>query len=387
MTGARIFVAVVYAVLAATFPVAAAMLYYEFGADALPLATFHSNTFVFYPLFGTLALGAFFIPSVIFTHMYWNHVPHGRWRFGIGTVVVIALSFYVADRWAQSENWAAWHFAPAVAADKWEPADCTEPGRGPCRRSPLLKITREVAAASSERWGMSKFVRSCKPDPLLELPRDAQESRQCFVTGTKLTAQQCCAVQARFIKTVADLKNAPRSLTYEAHRILLPFRVFFLLVLIVIGLMLTFWRRSLETYYAPHIPRLERGLLVGAFAMLFWPLMDYAYLQSTEVIYGRWGSGFTPNFSLMVGPWALLLLFFFLSRVSERRRLIGRALGTTVGAVAVMKFEEITDFAVSLTGSGMGPSMLLGLFGIMFAAFATMGWLRRFDAKPSARSA
>jgi len=377
MAGARLFVAAVFVLLALTFPVAAVVLRHEFGPAWISLATFHSSTFLFYPIFGTLALLAFFVPAVIFTHMYWFHVPYGRLRFSVGTLVVVALSIFVADRWAERENWAAWHFAPSVAADAWEPASCPDQGRGACQRGPLMKHTLEVANISRTRWGLSKFVRNCTPDPLLEIPREELEQRFCVVAGAKLDAAQCCRAQAAFIRATASLRDAPRSITYQAHRLLRPFQVFFLLVLIVIGFMLTFWRKNLEIHYSPELGRVERGLVLGAGAMLFWPFMDYAYLQSSGAIYGAWSGRFTPSFSLMVGPWALLLLFFFLTRFSERRRNLGRAAGTAVGALAVFKFEEATDAAVKLTGSGMGGVGLVGLVVFAIATLFGMILLRR----------
>ncbi len=70
--GAHLFVAVVYAALAASFVASTATLIVEFKAqDWLSLALTHSHLFVFFPTFGIVVLAAFYWPSVIFTHLYW----------------------------------------------------------------------------------------------------------------------------------------------------------------------------------------------------------------------------------------------------------------------------------------------------------------------------
>jgi len=154
--------------------------------------------------------------------------------------------------------------------------------------------------------------------------------------------------------------------------------------------MLAFWRGRIDALYAPHMKRIERGLLFGALAMLFWPLMDYAAMQATEVLYGRWSYSFVDLATLLVGvlvgPWALLLLYFFLSRVSERRRIIGRVAGTALGALAVIKFEALTDYASSLLGAGVGWRGLVSLLALVVTMVLLMVWLHAREARDRDRS-
>lgn len=386
MTGARVFVAIVFSALGLSFPIVTTMLYHEFGDAWLRLAALHSNLFLFYPVFGILALVAFYVPAVVFTDLYWRHVPYGRIRFAVGTIVVVGLSWFFSDYWRKLDNLAAWTFAPAVVeAERFEPQGCGEGERSTaCRRAPLLKLVREVSEAGQRRWGLSGLVRKCATDPMMEPPEENAKARHCFVTGTMLNAEQCCRAQTRFMSSVKSLQqSSQRSQTYDWHQLLLPLKVFFLLVLIVIGMMLAFWRRKIDEIYAPYVPQIERGLLFGAFAMLFWPLMDYACLQAVEVMYGRWGNGWetlaTYLVGVLVGPWALLLLYFFLSRVSERRRVIGRVAGTAVGALAVIKFDALTDYSAALLGSGVGVQGVARIIAVAVGALLLMTWLHRRD--------
>ena len=60
--------------------------------------------------------------------------------------------------------------------------------------------------------------------------------------------------------------------------------------------------------------------------MLFWPAMDYGYQQTANVLFGRWGSaGPQLRLSLVIAPWALLLLFYFLTRLGKKGSWSGRS--------------------------------------------------------------
>ena len=77
MTGARIFVAIVYVVLGAAFLASTGLLIVEFQElDWLTMLVAYSHLFLFFPVFGLLALVAFYLPSVVLTHLYWTHLPY-----------------------------------------------------------------------------------------------------------------------------------------------------------------------------------------------------------------------------------------------------------------------------------------------------------------------
>src|SRR5215470_8917152 len=98
MLGARIFVAIAFVLLGVSFIASTALLIDEFRSlDWFTMVVAHSYLFFFFPVLGLLALCAFYLPSVVFTHLYWNHLPYGRVRFLIGLVVVAGLSIYFAQ--------------------------------------------------------------------------------------------------------------------------------------------------------------------------------------------------------------------------------------------------------------------------------------------------
>ena len=54
----------------------------------------------------------------------------------------------------------------------------------------------------------------------------------------------------------------------------------------------------------------------------------------------------------MIAPWALLLLFYFLRRLGKQGEMIGQIAGVVTAAVAVLRYEELNDWAVRLLGIG-----------------------------------
>jgi hypothetical protein len=129
-------------------------------------------------------------------------------------------------------------------------------------------------------------------------------------------------------------------------------RAFFLSVLLVIGIFLMIWRHTLKTRYAPYLPAMERGIMVGAIAMLFWVLMDYGYQQTSDVLFGRHYDGINPRLSMLFIPWALLLLFYFMERLGKDLERVAQ-IATIVGAgFTLLRYQEINDWTARLLGVG-----------------------------------
>ncbi|KAB2911989.1 MAG: hypothetical protein F9K29_20960 [Hyphomicrobiaceae bacterium] len=379
MTGARIFVAVCFVFLAASFVASTGILINEFQSmDWLSMVVAHSHLFFFFPVFGLLALAAFYLPSVVFTHLYWNHLPYGKYRFLAGLLAVAAISYGVAQ-WLDAKPRAIWEASPrALAVDKGDPQGCGG-ARGACRRAPILDTLANLREAAQQRVGLSKFARNCRPDPMLEVPDEMLKERYCFAAKARLTAAACCEAQTRFSDAVARLQADPaqRSLSGTLDAIFLPLKTFFVLIVIAIGLLLAMWRDKLDQHYLPLIPAIERGVIIGAFAMLFWPIMDYGYQQTANVLFGRWGGGLQFRLSLVIAPWALLLLFYFLRRLGKQLEMVGQISGVLGGAIAVLRYEQVNDWSVRILGTGSEKWITASLIGVAVLGFIVLLWPRR----------
>jgi hypothetical protein len=377
MVGARIFVALAFCVLGASFVASTAILISEFrDAEWRSMLVVHSHLFFFFPVFGLLALAAFYRPAVVFTHLYWTNLRHGKLRYSLGLLAVAGLTIAVTQ-WLDAKPRGLYEVAANVLlADRGEPSGCAGQ-RSACRRAPLLDTLVSVTEAAQRRVGLSKFARNCQPDALLEIPEEMQKERYCFPAKGKLTGTQCCEAQTRFADTVARMQAdlAQRSLTGALDGILfLPLKIFCVLVVVAIAICLAIWRDAMDVHYLELVPAVERGVIIGALAMLFWPLMDYGYQQTSNAIYGRWGAGPQFRLSLIIVPWALLLLFYFLRRLRKNLEIVGQLAGVVASAIAILRYEEINDWSVRLFGAGADNATIGILLGIAALGFVQLWW-------------
>jgi hypothetical protein len=377
MVGARVFVALAFCVLGASFVASTATLIGEFrDAEWRSMLMVHSHLFFFFPIFGLLALAAFYRPAVVFTHLYWTHLPHGKLRYCLGLLAVAGLTIAVTQ-WLDAKPRGLYEVgANVLLADRGEPSGCAGQ-RATCRRAPLLDTLVSVTEAAQRRVGLSKFARNCQPDALLEIPDEVQKERYCFPAKGKLTGPQCCEAQTRFADTVSRMQAdlTQRSLTGALDGILfLPLKIFFVLIVVAIAICLAIWRDLMDAHYLDVVPAVERGVIIGAFAMLFWPLMDYGYQQTSNALYGRWGAGPQFRLSLVIVPWALLLLFYFLRRLRKNLEIVGQLAGVAASAIAILRYEEINDWSVRLFGAGADTATIGVLLGIAALGFAQLWW-------------
>jgi hypothetical protein len=139
----------------------------------------------------------------------------------------------------------------------------------------------------------------------------------------------------------------------------LPLKTFFVLVLVLIGLFLIRWKSRLVEYYTPFLPAMERGLQIGALAMLPWLVMDYGNQQVSDILYGPTG-GFPIRLSLVLIPWALLLAAYFADRIQiELVRLVQLASGV-LSAIAFFNYRDFFDWSAKALGVG-APMMNFGI--------------------------
>jgi hypothetical protein len=377
MVGARIFVALSFLLLGVSFLASTGLLIYEFqDLDWPTMVVAHSYLFFFFPVLGLLALCAFYLPSVVFTHLYWNYLPYGKLRFLLGLVVVVAASLGFAW-YLQKDPRSIWEASPeALRADKRD---------APGGRVAILSVLSDLREKAQARTGLSKFARNCAPDPLLEEPEDMAKKRYCFPAQTLLTGAACCKVQMQFAHALKRLQQNPdtRSLSAQLDELVfLPLKVFFVLIIIAIGALLAVWRDRIDAHYRELLPRLEPSIIIGAFAMLFWPAMDYGYQQTADVLFGRMSAGLPLRLSLVIAPWVLLLLFYFLRRLGEQGELVGRISGVVVAAVAVARLEQLNDWVGRLFGIGADWAVLIVQAALAAAGIIALLWLRRTGTFP-----
>jgi hypothetical protein len=381
MIGARVFVSLVFTVLGVAFISQTIMFYREFqGVDWQALLLLHSHLFLFFPAFGVLALVAFHLPATIFTHMYWTIIPHGRLRFVIGALVIVAAAIGMSRGIDTTYPTELWQLSPrALVADRPEEVRC-DAGRI-CRRVTLLEGVRDLRRLAQTHFAISKTARPCSTDELLEEPDDVRAGRYCFAGGEKLGAQACCAVQSAYRTRIADLgRDAQnRSALAQSAQWVQPFETFFVMIVVAIGALLVIWRRLLEANYADVAPAIERALLIGAAAMMPWPFMDYAFSTAMETLTGRMTDAPDVRWSLVVAPWALLLLIFFLGRMGRKVERLGQLAGAAASVVAVLRYQEMTDVGIRVFGVGAPLWLGFVMAGFIVLCFMMLRWPRHLQ--------
>ena len=151
--------------------------------------------------------------------------------------------------------------------------------------------------------------------------------------------------------------------------------MFFVLVVIAIGALLALWRDRIDQHYRELVPRLERGVIIGALAMLLWPAMDYGYQQTANVLFGR-RRGLQLRLSLVIAPWALLLLFYFLRRLGKQGEMIGQISGVVSPRSPCCATSSSTTGGCACSASGPISCSWL-LLTVLASVAVALIWLRR----------
>ena len=398
MTGAKIFVAIIFSLLGLSFVASTAVVLYEFRADpsmAMTMAMTHSHLFFFFPTFGILALAAFYRPSVIFTDFYWHHVGRfGPLRFFVGCLAVTAAAGG-ASLWLERQPLrdqalrGLWELSPAAHA---RAAGFGNLCNGqPCTQSPTLAVLRSLHEVSKGRVGFGRFSRTCTDDRQLERPEDFKHQRFCFADplGGAMDRDRCCKAQGDFRAAVARVHEDPANRSWPARteQVFTIIKSFFVGVVLVIGALLVFWHAQIGEHYKKDIPRMERGILIGAVAMLMWPVMDYGYLETTHLIYGRAHDLGWFRLSLLIAPWALLLLLYFMKRLGDEIGRYGQAASVAASIGAFFLRDDLNDWALRLTGAGAQVWMIVLMVVLVLAGFVALRLPIKADAPARAAAA
>ncbi len=390
LASARRFVAVVFGLLALSFIASTGLLLFEFqDTEPLVMLSAHSNLFVYFPTLGLVALAAFYVPAVIFTDLYWRrHVTSGPGRYALGFLVVIGLSYFASEQLNSSPLRPLWEIEPtrleedSNARNKCvgnEAENAANPPKAlPTCRPTLLGTAIDLHAKAQSRVALSPLARECKSDDLLERPVDYKSPRYCFPAHTWLGTEHCCEMQSRLASRAHELWSTPgyRSTTATLDRFFfLPLKCFFVIVILLIGALLIFRKPRLVAHYSDLLPAMERGLQIGALAMLPWLIMDYAQQQTADVLYGA-TSGFPFRPSLILVPWALLLAGYFADRIQIELVRMVQLLSGIISAVAILNYRSVFDWSAKLVGVGASPWNFVVLVIVSIAAlFYLLAWI------------
>jgi hypothetical protein len=422
----KIFVFAVFSLLAISFWAMTGVLYWEFADDWrqpafegslwFDLMTHHSHMFVFFPLFGTIALIAFFLPACVFVDMYFhrarrekNDIPFARFRFIFGFVVISILSAAIAWAFNAGDEAGIWQLRAELVRERPTAGTaCAVPGpNGTCRRVTFPGALENVRKVSQHRERLGDLKRDCQPDPLIEADDTSRPRRFCFVTAKYspdpralaphlLDDTACCRAMQRFeteVRTLYQADPGNRSLLDRLQPVTLGLKVFFLLVVLAISILLAARRARILSDYPAFAHRIDRGVIIGTVAMLFLPFMNHAYLLSSELLYGpnqpmvdAAGVSFYRVPYLLSGAfgvWAFIVMLYFVRREDKEAERTSKIIGTILSGVFVMSYDQIVDYAVRFMGPGAGNQAMMALVVLAAGMWLTLVWLKLAHGRPT----
>jgi uncharacterized membrane protein (DUF485 family) len=422
----KIFVFIIFAILGASFWATTGILYWEFsdnwrqpafeGTLWFDLLTHYSHVFLFFPLYGTVALFAFFLPATVFVDMYWrkadrpeNNIPYAKVRFVGGFLIAAALSAGIAYGFSLGDETALWQIKREELIKGSKTGEsCALLGRnGQCDRVTFPTALENVRRVSQDRAQLTDLKRKCGRDPLIEELIAPAPKRYCFVTAkysrdpdtlkaSLLNDDECCNALRRFETDARNIHQASpqhRSLLDKVQNATLGLKIFFLLVVLIISVLLAFRRPRIMAQYGTFAHRIDRGVLIGTIAMLVLPFMNHAYMLSTELIYGsndlmsgNAGVSFyrVPYMlSIAFGIWGFFIMLFFIRREDKDAERMSKIIGTIASGVFVVKYDEIINYAVRFAGPGAGNQAVIALVGIAVAMWLALVLLKAFRSKPA----
>jgi hypothetical protein len=433
--GSRLFVALLFTLLAVAFWSVTIQLYLEFGHDASVLGlhksapglnaiaaslaaydneiwflllTHYSDLFLFFPVFGTIALVAFFTPACVLVDMYWNtarltaeqRIPLSQLRFLIGLAIAISLSFTIAKYMQTGKERTLWQLKPAVL--KTDRGEACVNGQS-CKRVAFLDALANIRRTSRERVTLNDLSRVCTDDWFVNPPRPVRGSRYCpastnilgkpeTLNHTWVDDRTCCAAQQRFDAAVkASFDNpANRSKTNRFQAQVWPAHMFFLLILLALSALLAFRRERIEELYPEYSNAIDRGVLIGTMAMIFLPLMHNGFLLTSKLLHGS-AAGLSlhrqpETFSVAFGAWALLIILSFLHPANKQAEVSARILGVIATIIFALKADTVTDYTIYMFGAGAGAISLAVMIGVALSLLVAL-WLWRQAEKPVAKAA
>ncbi|MEZ5947212.1 MAG: hypothetical protein R3C13_14840 [Hyphomonas sp.] len=352
----RIGVTLAFALLYAAFLAETGVLVQEFGASglALRLAALDSQNFIFFPVAGLLALVAFWKPTVLLVDaMVRGRLMYGRPVLAASLVGCAAAAWAIAGAFQSSDARSFYEIRPdALVADAGAPAT-----QGAPHRAAITEILSRMKILSGIDKGLGEYQAQCDRE-WLQYSTAADVEKLCFPAGERLPVRDCCTAKAAFRAHVNALAAKAPSRTATVHNVILPVKVFFLLLLLGLGVLLVQYRKGLERVYRRNLSGVSFGLALGGAVMLIWPLMNAAYLETMSLLTGSGSaSAYTvvaPLVALGFGAWTLLLVFFHLRSYPSQIEYAAKVGGFIAAAVGVFRYDEITNYLARTLGVGGG---------------------------------
>ena len=348
--GTRISVGMIFAALYLVFLFETAALFWEFGPSglAMRIATLEAQNFIFFPIGGLLALIAFYKPTVMLVDV----LARGKFRFGrvilAGSLIALCLcAAGLSHLFSASNARSVFEIAPsALDADQ-----------GSASRAGIPETLIKLKILASGEDGLKPYRARCDEE-WLQFSTSSNEEKLCLASGQMSTVAQCCAAKAGFRQALNQMSGAAPSKLSSIHTIALHVKIFFLLMLLSLGIFLVRYRPGLRAVYGERFEGVSFGLAAGGAVMLVWPLMNASYLETMSLLTGAGASStyavVAPLVALGFVIWTLLLVFFHLRSYPSQVEYAAKMGGFVGAAIGVFQYDQIIGYFTKTLGIGGG---------------------------------
>ena len=374
----RIIVSLAFLGFAAAFVWETYSLMQEYAKDGLwfRLAVLDSQNFIFFPVAGIAALMVFWRPATVAVDAFARgRLPFGRPVLLIGLAGAVWMAMNIATAFNSSSTRSLYEVAPeAILNDTAAPAV-----NGLPPRAAIDAALERVRIQARMEEGLAPFRDSCDAD-MLAYSRMADDVKYCFAADAEITVRACCRAKSLMRERVNALNAAQPSKTGEVHKIVLPIKVFFLIILFFIGMLLASRRQVLRDMYSETLNRFSLGVPIGAAMMLIWPLMNAAYASGVDMLLGDGTSSAyrvtAPLYTLAFGAWALMLLFYHLRSYPQQTEMIAKMAGVIGAVLGIVQYDLVVRYITATLGVG-ADTVTITIFTIISVGLALIVVSRR----------
>lgn len=401
----KVVVTTVFAMLGLAFIAESALFWQEFATPAVDpnqpgvepadlrsaIGAIYAQNYLFFPIAGLAALIGFWRPACLAFDAYARgFVRGGRAILTLGLFTAIAVTVAMAIDFANSDTRSLFEVSPdALRADQGGFEGLEEGGS--VRLAPVSQIVNEVRAQARAEGGLSLYTDRCVTERTTSnRPTPQSEARYCFVTDERdMSNEACCAAKAAFTRKINRMHSESPSLSAQLHRVVMPLKIFFLLILLGIGLMLIRRGGTISALYGGAMKRFALAAPVGAGLMLLWPLMNSAHAQAYDLLFGSEAASSyrinAPIYALVFVIWALFLLFFFVRETRPKLELMAQSIGLVGAAIGIVQYDAIRDYVSQTLGAGSTiVSIAIFCAAVVFVTNLMLTWgrvqARRQDA-------
>lgn len=199
----------------------------------------------------------------------------------------------------------------------------------------------------------------------------------CIVTGSLEAVAYCREQQGALRDRITALHATDASKLAARHPNFLALKTAFLFYVFGLGIFVLTNHRHVENVTGVRAKTASKALVVGALALLFWPILNQAYVMSMRAMFGLDQSGsfveLAPLYVAFAIVWTAAIVLFFL-RINRA----GAATWTQVGTLSltvltVLQFDVIVHQINRFIGAGAEPAYLISAVALL----VFLGWQAR----------